>query len=287
MNAYNQNLRQLFQALLDISPDNEGKPDHAENLTDSLEIVATKHGIKPAHLNGQGLRSERILRALECIALQYGLLTLRTNSINPYEIRRPEYEREIYDWQKQEDASKRRATPDILWIYKDPALKDFIHETVDGQIDVSQVLGYPKCCVEYECQSMVQLTELYVNGLKKTYGVSAVSDVIGLIEKDATTSIEGINPMEEMRQSRLLFPYVQFTACPKCLGGTNSSAAQINAKMRDIAFELSDSFGLDIWRTNLQSVWPDRLKNLGRNDLCPCGGGKKYKKCCQALIGRT
>jgi hypothetical protein len=23
----------------------------------------------------------------------------------------------------------------------------------------------------------------------------------------------------------------------------------------------------------------DRLKNLGRNDQCPCGSGKKYKKC--------
>ena len=21
-------------------------------------------------------------------------------------------------------------------------------------------------------------------------------------------------------------------------------------------------------------------KNIGRNDLCPCGSGKKYKKCC-------
>jgi uncharacterized protein YecA (UPF0149 family) len=22
--------------------------------------------------------------------------------------------------------------------------------------------------------------------------------------------------------------------------------------------------------------------NVGRNDLCPCGSGKKYKKCCMA-----
>ncbi|MBK7299893.1 MAG: SEC-C domain-containing protein [Moraxellaceae bacterium] len=24
-------------------------------------------------------------------------------------------------------------------------------------------------------------------------------------------------------------------------------------------------------------------KTINRNDLCPCGSGKKYKQCCQAL----
>ncbi|MGB4418274.1 MAG: SEC-C metal-binding domain-containing protein [Bacillota bacterium] len=25
-----------------------------------------------------------------------------------------------------------------------------------------------------------------------------------------------------------------------------------------------------------------RVKKVGRNDPCPCGSGKKYKKCCGA-----
>ena len=28
-----------------------------------------------------------------------------------------------------------------------------------------------------------------------------------------------------------------------------------------------------------QSDYDERLKNTGRNDPCPCGSGKKYKKC--------
>ena len=24
----------------------------------------------------------------------------------------------------------------------------------------------------------------------------------------------------------------------------------------------------------------EKIKTVGRNDLCPCGSGKKYKKCC-------
>ena len=25
---------------------------------------------------------------------------------------------------------------------------------------------------------------------------------------------------------------------------------------------------------------PKKSKKVGRNDLCPCGSGKKYKQCC-------
>ena len=27
------------------------------------------------------------------------------------------------------------------------------------------------------------------------------------------------------------------------------------------------------------------MAKAGRNDLCPCGSGKKYKKCCEAKAG--
>lgn len=30
---------------------------------------------------------------------------------------------------------------------------------------------------------------------------------------------------------------------------------------------------------------PDPYRNVGRNDPCPCGSGKKYKKCCQGKTG--
>jgi preprotein translocase subunit SecA len=29
-------------------------------------------------------------------------------------------------------------------------------------------------------------------------------------------------------------------------------------------------------------VPPDRRRKVGRNETCPCGSGKKYKKCCGA-----
>jgi len=30
-----------------------------------------------------------------------------------------------------------------------------------------------------------------------------------------------------------------------------------------------------------------KVTKVGRNDLCSCGSGKKYKKCCEAKEGRS
>ena len=36
------------------------------------------------------------------------------------------------------------------------------------------------------------------------------------------------------------------------------------------------------WPEDYNIIWKTRRKliNLGRNDLCICGSGKKYKRCC-------
>jgi len=36
----------------------------------------------------------------------------------------------------------------------------------------------------------------------------------------------------------------------------------------------------NIWESPKASAQPIRSKKVGRNDPCPCGSGKKYKKCC-------
>jgi len=35
-----------------------------------------------------------------------------------------------------------------------------------------------------------------------------------------------------------------------------------------------------VWRPQPATPVPDKFKNVGRNDRCPCGSGKKFKKCC-------
>jgi uncharacterized protein YecA (UPF0149 family) len=31
---------------------------------------------------------------------------------------------------------------------------------------------------------------------------------------------------------------------------------------------------------NENRIWKEKIKNIGRNDKCICGSGKKFKKCC-------
>lgn len=40
------------------------------------------------------------------------------------------------------------------------------------------------------------------------------------------------------------------------------------------------------WFQNMEAEWPDGVRTIkiGVNDRCPCGSGKKYKKCCGSLL---
>ena len=33
----------------------------------------------------------------------------------------------------------------------------------------------------------------------------------------------------------------------------------------------------------MKNMERDMMKKIGRNDLCPCGSGKKYKNCCGSV----
>lgn len=273
--------KNLHDDLLTIPPDHIGKPDLWENLTDALEILAVKAAVKPAHLNGQGGGSEKILKFLEQIVLRYSLLTLRTNSLRVFELRKPNYEPEIYNWQNECKESEREGTADVLWIYNEPSLKPAILETVNGKRNVSFVLGYPECCVIQRLEMCIYGMESCIKAFKETYGANTPSDVITLLKEDKGVTSEGWDPREEMKESHRLFPYVQFTACPTCRRSTNSPAGVINGTMRDLAFHVSQTFGRRIWQTSYKTWCPEILKDLGRNDPCPCGSGKKIKKCCE------
>lgn len=60
-----------------------------------------------------------------------------------------------------------------------------------------------------------------------------------------------------------------------------------NKLYKEICFELADVFGTkgEDSRIKLLLVkYTVKENKIGRNDLCPCGSGKKYKKCCMGLI---
>ena len=62
--------------------------------------------------------------------------------------------------------------------------------------------------------------------------------------------------------------------------------ALLKVSGKDFDYKLLDSFAkrIDspyrIWTIKCSKYKKDVFKNVNRNDLCPCGTGKKYKRCC-------
>ncbi len=80
--------------------------------------------------------------------------------------------------------------------------------------------------------------------------------------------------------------------------GTEKNPAIVNVKTKKRVKELESVFEKNDWKYSIEldSDKPEDIndlemllnppktviaeKKVGRNELCPCGSGKKYKKCC-------
>jgi len=67
--------------------------------------------------------------------------------------------------------------------------------------------------------------------------------------------------------------------------GEKLAAMSSAANRTNIKYQAPEKTAIEQHSHMLLDVVPDKLKNekgekVGRNDLCPCGSGKKYKKCC-------
>ena len=59
----------------------------------------------------------------------------------------------------------------------------------------------------------------------------------------------------------------------------NSSAAPVRT-VADVFASMMSSAGRNAMARAATAASHESGKPVGRNDLCPCGSGKKYKKCC-------
>lgn len=66
---------------------------------------------------------------------------------------------------------------------------------------------------------------------------------------------------------------------------TNMDITPANVEPNNIAPAVINPQQIDISKLNIprktNTIIRTYNKKVGRNDLCPCGSGKKYKKCCE------
>ena len=46
------------------------------------------------------------------------------------------------------------------------------------------------------------------------------------------------------------------------------------------ADRIIEELGIDIEKIQSKNARKEEVKKIGRNERCPCGSGKKWKKCC-------
>jgi hypothetical protein len=283
-------LRRLFEELREIGFDLREKESHHENLTDILEILAVAAGLKPAHLNGQGFRSETLLVDLERVADHWSLFHTRTAGIVHHRPRALRCDVAIAEWKRAQQISEAHRAPSLLWIYQRPELSEAIGRLVRGEEGSAVVLGYPQCCVLASGEKDLLLFEEYVRALVRAGSPQSPDQIIRQIEADAGVMDQKISAifsdaMGRVTKTRGIYPFVSYTACGACLASPLSPTARLNRSMKDLALSMSAEFVSEIVAaaggeptTSKESLHTRSVK-VGRNDSCPCGSGKKYKKC--------
>lgn len=232
-------LRALLRDLQRAPFEREAKVSELEILLDFLEIVAVAAGEKPAHLQGQGMRSRSFMHAVRSVALAHGLMVMETGPLLPRFLRAPDYDPRFFEWERQRDREERSREGRVLWVYRDRGLESAIRNAPTGETDVSAALGYPECCVREHFEAGVRMAEATVRGYQTQYGAKDADDFIRLAKENVPVMIA---PADRPVIRHDVFPYVQFAACRSCAGSGDSPAAAINWAMKRLAARLSPAF---------------------------------------------
>src|SRR3954466_3715031 len=231
-------LRSLLRDLQGLRFDREEKASDLEILVDYLELVAVAAGEKPAHLQGQGMRSKSFMHAVRSVAAAHGLLVMHTGPLLPRFLRAPDYDARFFQWERQRDREARAREGQVLWVYRDRDLEPAILSATEGSTDVSAVLGYPACCVREYFEAGVRMSEAIVRCYQARYDAKDADDFIRLAKENAPVTI----PPADRPQIRYGYSYVQFSAGREGAGAPPSPAAEINWAMKRLASRLSPAF---------------------------------------------
>jgi hypothetical protein len=256
-------LRSLLTDLQGLRFEREGKTSELEILIDYLELVAVAAGEKPTHLQGQGMRSRSLMRAIEAVTRAHALLVRYTPPVPTYYHRAPNYDARFFEWERQRERDACAREGQVLWVYRDPDLERAIQAAAEGETDVAEVLGYPACCVRENSELGIRMSEARVLGFQTQYGATDTADFIRLATEDVRVKI----PPSELPQFRHTLSYVQFSPCRECAASTSSPAAEINWAMKRLATRLSPALQRSIEKAakaeaaarSRQAIWASRI----------------------------
>lgn len=96
------------------------------------------------------------------------------------------------------------------------------------------------------------------------------------ISKDVTISDVVVNEMAEIDSTDVLIGMDIITLGDFAISNCNGKTV--------FSFRIPTTSTIDFVK-QAQALTQNTSHKIGRNDDCPCGSGRKYKKCCGALVG--
>jgi hypothetical protein len=143
-------------------------------------------------------------------------------------------------------------------------LSNALHRLVEEDLCLHQVLSRPNRGLEYAERALA----LEPNGVE------------AVLQKAEAMAMQG----KEAAAFQLLDQAVESKAHWRFFLTDVANPGRLTAQFAHLYNELLRSLGRTD-RASLHDTFPGVSKKLGRNDPCPCGSGKKYKKCCLAKHG--
>ncbi len=175
--------------------------------------------------------------------------------------------------------------PNVLALIGEKAILPMLAYLVDENIDEDAKLGITGVfsqIAQNEPEFKAQCQEILVSCLKQiTTQESTLAGflVSALLDLDAREEIEIIR--EAFQHGYIDIDVVgdiEQVEIELGLRQQRSTPRPISPKIQAIREVLKQNFGAEY--DDDENPKPTKSVKIGRNDLCPCGSGKKYKKCC-------
>ena len=114
-----------------------------------------------------------------------------------------------------------------------------------------------------------------VKELAEKYDLS-IMDMTGFLD-GINDSLKEANPIEEMDENTQVSLDIDFEKLYYNMVGCRAEWLYNLKEWDDI---LTEERRKELYKESRNSTTVVKGKKIGRNDPCPCGSGKKYKKCC-------
>ncbi|MGI0016229.1 MAG: hypothetical protein ACREBU_22645, partial [Nitrososphaera sp.] len=146
-----------------------------------------------------------------------------------------------------------------IWIFSDPSVLDEIKQTLEGKIRLGDLLGYPKCCVDFmACIRTRFLEECYEHFLAHHKDGYDRQELMDYLRKNAE-SYPGaekihIRIKQHVFMTNEEYPFVYHQACGACLDRGNSPTFTLNLEYSQFAKEMPGNFDISLLKESRRFV---------------------------------